>query len=118
MAYGQILRAIALSMLAVKKFSHCIQGRRLLLVENNNLLTEVLQGCEIVRSAVKKWKSDKMNHPVLIDGCWHTVTLQYVRTSEISSGWIDEDSGAGGTMRSNVIMAQHFIDAMTAKLCI
>jgi len=28
----------------------------------------------------------------------------------------DEDSCAGGTMRSNIIMAQRFIDAMTAKL--
>jgi len=76
----------------------------------------VLQGREIVRSAVNKWKSAEMNRPVLIDGCWRTVTLQYVRTGEISSVWIDEDSRAGDTMRSNVIMAQRFIDDMTAKL--
>jgi len=57
-----------------------------------------------------------MNHPVLIDGCWRTVTLQYGRTGEILSAWIDEDSRVGGTMRSNVIMAQRFIDVMTAKL--
>jgi len=96
MAYVQILRAVALSVLTVKKFSHHIQGRRLLLVQSNNLLTEVLQGRKIVRSAVNKWKSDKMNRPVLIDGCWRTVTLQYVRTGEISSAWIDQDSRAGG----------------------
>jgi len=36
------------------QFSHHIQGQQLLLTESNNLLTEVLQGREIVRSAVNK----------------------------------------------------------------
>ena len=86
-AFGMVLRAVSLCLLAVRKFSKNRESQRDLLREATSILEEVLNGREQMNSG-----------------------------AEISRSWVDTSSRPGVVMRDNIEMSRTIIECMLERV--